>query len=200
MRPADRGQFAIGLEIRLVEALTAQAIDRMARLIRQPFLIDLFIEARQHAQHIIAPRIDANVRADRIHHIDGFSLLQFPRPRIKRIGLRGQRTDGAEINHIGRKLARQGLFEIGGDFHIFAAANGPKLGHASHFGRKTDAACALDAARHHRFDQRAHILFFNRALIFVIARTSAAKGHRLVLQVAFPALVANRAIQRMIDQ
>src|SRR5690606_32191902 len=38
------------------------------------------------------------------------------------------------------------------------------------------------------------------ALVLEIARAATAIGHRLVLQVAFAALVANRAIERVVDE
>src|SRR5690606_9993021 len=78
-------------------------------------------------------------------------------------------------------------------------AGGADLGRAGHFGDEPHAARALDAAGHDRLDQRAHVLFFDRALVFVEARAASAVTHRLVLQVAFAALVADRAIERMID-
>ena len=48
--------------------------------------------------------------------------------------------------------------------------------------------------------QRAEILVLHRALVLGIARVVHAVAHRLVLQVALAALVADRAIQRMVDQ
>src|SRR3546814_6997567 len=52
---------------------------------------------------------------------------------------------------------------------------------------KADAARALDAARHHRLDDRPHIFLGDRALILLIARRAAAISDRLVLQIAFAA-------------
>ena len=83
---------------------------------------------------------------------------------------------------------------------MLAAAKRSQLFHAGDLGRKTHAARALDAARHHRLDQRTEILVLHRALGFVIATAAEAIGHGLVLQIAFAALIADRAIQRMVDQ
>ena len=47
---------------------------------------------------------------------------------------------------------------------------------------------------------RAHIFVVDRALVLVVAREAAAIGHRLVLQVALAALVADRAIERVVDE
>src|SRR3546814_5089125 len=65
---------------------------------------------------------------------------------------------------------------------------------------KTDAARALDAPRHHRLDDRPHVFFGDRALVLLEARMAAAIGHRLILQIALAALIADRAIERMVDQ
>ncbi len=43
-------------------------------------------------------------------------------------------------------------------------------------------------------------LSFDRALVLVIAAAVEAIAHRLILQIALAALVADRAIERMVDQ
>ncbi len=58
----------------------------------------------------------------------------------------------------------------------------------------------MDAAIHDGLDQDPHILVLNRALVLLETAGIDAVGHRLVLQVAFPALVADRAVEWMIDQ
>src|SRR5690606_32589334 len=115
-------------------------------------------------------------------------------PRGERIRLRGERTDGAEIDDIARQLGGHGLFEIGRDLHVLAAAGRAQFLHARYFSRETDAARAVNAPRHESLDQRPHIFLGNRALVLLIAAMVAAIGHGLVLQVAFAALVADRTV------
>src|SRR5262249_10966400 len=81
-----------------------------------------------------------------------------------------------------------------------ATAGGAHLRHARHFRREAHAAGALDAAVHRGLHQRAEILVLDRALVLLEAARIHAIGHGLVLQVAFAALIADRAIQRMVDQ
>ena len=50
------------------------------------------------------------------------------------------------------------------------------------------------------FDQRTEVQILGRALGFAVAREIDAIGHRLILQVAFTALIADRAIQRVVDE
>ena len=172
----------------------------MAGLVGNPFLVHVVVDARQDAHDLAAAGVDADRRAERVHHVDGLGLRQLPGPRRERIGLRGQRADRAEIDHVALQLRRHRLLEIGGDLHVLAAADGAELRHARDLRREADAPRAMDAAVHDRLDQRADILVLDRALVLVIAAGIDAVGHRLVLQVAFAALVADRAVERMVDQ
>ena len=83
---------------------------------------------------------------------------------------------------------------------MLAAAGRAQRLDAGDLGREADAARALDAARHLGLDDRAELLVGDRALLFLVARGVMAIGHRLVLQVALAALVADRAVERMVDQ
>ena len=76
----------------------------------------------------------------------------------------------------------------------------PKLRNSGHFRREPHAARAVNAAGHDRLDQRTDILVLDRALVLLVARRVDAEGHRLILQIAFAALVADRAIERMVDE
>ncbi|MGY3409558.1 hypothetical protein ACVWZV_005671 [Bradyrhizobium sp. GM5.1] len=92
------------------------------------------------------------------------------------------------------------MLEIGRDLHVLAAAGRTHFGGAGHFRREADAAGALDAAVHRGLDQRAEIFVLDRALVLGEAAGVDTVAHRLVLEVALAALIADRAIQRMVDQ
>ena len=66
---------------------------------------------------------------------------------------------------------------------------------------ETNTARAVNAAAHflHR-DQWANILGMHNSFFFVIARSRGAITDRQILQLAFATLIADRAIQRMIQQ
>ena len=49
-------------------------------------------------------------------------------------------------------------------------------------------------------DERAEVLVLHDALALVEARDVAAEAHRQILQLALAALVADRAVERMVDQ
>jgi hypothetical protein len=89
----------------------------------------------------------------------------------------------------------------GGDLACSPAMDHAELHHAGHFLAEADAARAMDAAAHlfHR-EQRADALVEDDALFFAVARGRAAIADARVLQLALAALVADRAVQRVVDQ
>ncbi len=200
IRPGRRHQPAVAPHPRPVQPPPLQPVEREARLVAQPLLVHVIVQSRQDAQHFGAARIDADVAALRIEHIDAVGLLQLPGAGDEGIGLRGQRPHRAKIDDVGRKLAPQRLLDIGADLHVLAARGGAEIGHARHLGDKADAARAVDATRHHRLHQRAQVLVLHRALVFLVARVVHPVTERLVLQVALAALVADRAVERVVDE
>ena len=66
--------------------------------------------------------------------------------------------------------------------------------------RKANATGARNTTGHVGFDERTKIKIFGRTLWFAEPAEVNAVGHRLVLQIAFAALVADRAIQRVVDE
>ena len=136
----------------------------------------------------------------RVHHVDRLGLGQLPGPRDEGVGLRGQRADRAKIDHIAGELRHHAVLQIGGDLHVLAAADGAKLLDARDLGHEADAARAMDAAGHVGADQRPEIFVLDGTLVVGEAAGVEAIGHGLILQIAFAALVADRAIERVIDQ
>ena len=85
--PGRRPQPAVLAHIGLIEPLRAQAVDDVARLVGNPFLVDVVIGARQDAHHLAAAGIDADGAAERVHDVDRLGLVQLPRPRRERVRL-----------------------------------------------------------------------------------------------------------------
>ena len=83
---------------------------------------------------------------------------------------------------------------------MLAAAGGAELRIALDLLAEAHAARALDAAGHVGRDQRPEVLVLDHALALGEARDVAAVAHREILQLALPALIADRAIERMIDE
>ncbi len=172
----------------------------MAGLVGDPLFVDRLVDPRQDAHHLAPTGVDADGRADRVHDVDRFGLGQLPGAGVVGVGLRGQRADGAEIGHTGLEFRAHRLFEIGGDLHVLAAADGAEIRHAGDLAGEADAARAMDAAVHPCLHQRADVLVLDGALVLVEAGRIDPVGHGLVLQVALAALVADRAIERVVDE
>ena len=172
----------------------------MARLVGDPFLVHVVMVARQDAHHRPAPHVDADVGAERVHHVNALGLLQLPRAGVKGIGLVGQRADRAEVDHIALHLAVEIGVQIGSDLRVLAPAGLAHLGDAANLRRKAHAAGAGDAARHLRADKRAEIDVVHGALRLAEAGEVDAVGHRLILKVALAPLIADRAVERVVDQ
>src|SRR5579862_5775183 len=198
--PARFRELAGATDVGPVEAALRKPVERKARLVGDPFLIHLFMEARQDAQHGGPARIDADVGANRVEHVDRFGLAQLPRPRREGIRLRGQGADRTEIDDVGGELGAERLADESVDLHILAAPDAAEISDARDIADESNAAGAMDTAIHAGRDQRAEILIFDRALVLLIAAAIEAIGHRLVLQIAFATLIADRAIERMVDE
>ena len=172
----------------------------VARLVVRPFLIHRIVDARQDAHHLALADVHADVGADGVHHVDAGHLPEFPGPRLEAVGLRQQRADRTKVDQVSGQLRIERALEVGRDLLVLAAEHHADGRHARDFLSEADAARALDAARHRRLDDRAEIFVVDRPLILVEARMTAAIGDRLVLQVAFAALVADRAVERVVDE
>ena len=195
-----RLQPAVLADVGPVEALDPQPVGHVARLVGDPLLVHGIVVARQDAQHLASPRIDADVGADRIHDVDRLGLAQLPGPIDEGPGTMRQRADRAEVVDVGGQLRRHAALEVGGDLHVLAAADGAELLDAGHLRHEAHAARAVDAAVHGRLDQRPQVFLLHRPLVLLEARAAEAVGHGLVLQVALAALVADRAVERVVDE
>ncbi len=116
----------------------------------------------------------------------------------ERLGI--QRTDRAQVDHVARELVVHALLDPGADLHPLAATRRAEFLDAGDFGRETHAARAVDAARHVGRDERSQVLVLDDALALVESRLRTAEAEREVLEFALAALVADRAVERMIDQ
>src|SRR5690606_16763424 len=116
------------------------------------------------------------------------------------IGFRYQCTHRAEIDHVALQLTRQHRTEVGADLAILTTVELTHLRHARDLRREADTARAEDASGHAGRDQRTEIGIDLRALRFTEPAEIDPVGHRLVLQIAFATLIADRTVERMVDE
>src|SRR5690606_22825005 len=94
-----------------------------------------------------------------------------------------------------------GLANESGNLGMFAATQHAEFHHAGHFLAEAYATRAVDAAGHFLHgDQWTRILGHDDALFFRITGSIGTVTHSQILQLAFAALIADRAIQRVINQ
>ncbi len=182
--------------LRAVECLVREAV-----AVGDPAFVDVLVLERHHAHDLVGLDLHDQVGPGGIVRADALPARQLPGSGAVAERLAGQRTDRADVDHVARQLGVDGVAEHRGDLRMLAAVDHAQLHHAGHFLAEAHAAGAVDAAAHlfHR-DQRPDVLVQDDALVFGVARGRAAVANRQVLQLAFAALIADRAIERMVDQ
>ena len=98
--------------------------------------------------------VDDDVGADGVQDVDRFGSPQLPGARDEGVGLRRQRADRADVDHVAGELAGEHLLDVGADLQVVASARRPELLHARDLVAEPDASGAL------RLDRRSPALFF----------------------------------------
>ena len=93
-----------------------------------------------------------------------------------------------------------GLLDESTDFGVLTAAQRAEGLQTRNLLGEADATRAVNATRHVGRHERADVLVLHHALLVVVARDVTAEAHRQVLQFALAALVADGAVERVIDK
>ena len=200
--PADRAQLAAVAEHRRGNALVN--VDRLvgkAALVAEPAVVDAFVVALQDAQDALVADGEADVALGRAEGADRPGLLDVPGPGAEAVGARGERANGAELDDVAAERGHVGVPVEGGDVGLVAALLEHELVILGDLLAVTDAAVAEDAAlavdgHQRREGQR----LLEVALGLHEAGEPPAPAERLVLERAFAALVADRAVERVVDE
>ena len=127
--------------------------------------------------------------------------LEVPRAGLEAVGLRGERADRADLHGVAAEVRRERLVGEGVDLGVVAAVEEVDQRVAGHLLGEPGAAVAEDAALAVEVDEVADR---DRLLVVPLlldeAALARAVGHGLVLQRALAALVAHRAVERVVDQ
>ena len=200
--PVNGFPLAALLEHGAEQTLVAvQRFIRKAVAVGDPAFIDVFIFQRYNAHHLVGLDLNDQVCTGRIVRADGLAARQLPGTGAVTKRLAGQRADRADVNHVARQLGVNRHADKGFNFGILAAVRHAQLHHAGDFLTKAHTTCAVDAAAHLLHgDQRPDILVEHDTFFFFVTRCAGAVAHSQILQLALAALVADRAIQRMVDQ
>ena len=198
--PFRFAQLSVFANVGCVQALAAQTIPDKARLIGNPFFIHAVMVAWQEPHHFAALRVHSNVGPKRVHHINALRLGQFPRTGGKGIRFRNQCTHGTKINNIALHVGIERFAKVARDLSIFTTTGLAHFVNTGHLSGEAYTAGAGNAPRHVGFDQRPQIQILGCSLGLAETRKIDAISHGLILQITLTALIADRAIKRMVDQ
>ena len=200
--PINSFPLASLLQHRLGETLGAvQCLVGKTIAVGNPTFVDRFVLKWNDAHHAVILHLHHQVGTCRVMWTDRAAARHFPRASAVTERLAGQGANGANINHVARQLGIDCLADERFDLSMLTAVRHTQFHLASNFLSETDAPCAMDAAAHFLHGhQWADIFVRDHALFFLVARGRAAVTHRQILKLAFAALIANGAVQRMVDQ
>ena len=197
-----------------LEAATPHAQDRVAQsvlrvevrvrettLVAEPAVVDLGMVSGKDALDLALARRRVDVAADGTHPADGRDVLDLPWPGFEAIRRGRERTDRAELDHVAAERRPVGLVPERCDHRAGAAVDGDELAVLGDAFAEASAAITEDAALAVECDQRRNgDRLLERALRKRHARVAGAVAERQVLQRALAALVADGAVQRVVDE
>ncbi len=172
-----------------------------ATLVAQPAPVDLGVVAREDAQHLAFACRGGHVAAHRAEPAHRGHVLDLPGPPSEAVLRRGERADGAQLDDVARERRRVGVVREGGDLGERAAVARHQLIVLGHVRGEPRAAVAEDAALAVERDQRRDR---DRLLEGQLGERhpggAGAVPERQVLQRALAALVADRAVEWVVDE
>jgi hypothetical protein len=200
--PADLAQHAAVADHRPRDALVD--VDRLvgeAALVAQPPVVDLLVVAGEHAQDAVVADREADVALRRAQRAQAAGLLDVPGPRAEAVGLGRQRAHRAQLDDVAAERRDVRMAVERPDVRVGAALLEDQLVVLGDLLAEAHAAVAEDAALAVDGDQRRQRQrLLEVALGLDEARDAAAPAERDVLQRALAALVADRAVERVVDQ
>ena len=172
-----------------------------AALVADPLVVDLHVFAADNATQRVRARVKAHVAADGALRADRRRALNLPGAEGKARHAVGQRTHRAEVDDVAARLGIHRLAVLNVDDRRPAALKERQLRAVLPLLQVADAAPAEHAALLVEHDGiRDHVVLFLLPLGFDQLADAGAKAHGLVLQGALTALVADGAIQRVVEQ
>ncbi len=177
-----------------------EGLERKPLLVGEPAPVDGIGVDAQEPQHLIARRLHGDAVTRRVG-VGALDLLEVPGPGLEPVRLGGQRAHRADLHGVAAEVARERFVGERVDLGLIAAVDEMDQRVAGDLFREPGAAVAQDAALAVEEDvvvDRDGL--FEVALLFDEAGLAGPIGHRLILERALAALVADRAIEGMVDE
>ncbi len=200
--PRDGHQGALLADHRVGETIVP--VDRIRQepaLVAQPAVVDRVDVDAQQAGQPVGGRLHRHPAAERTGGAGRLDLVEIPRTGREPVGRRGQRPDRADLHRVAGEVGGERQLGERADLDVLPPADEVDLGLAGHLVREAGAAAALDAplaVEQHQLGDRHRLL--EVALLLDEPGLPGPVGERLVLERALAALVAHRAVERVVDQ
>ena len=172
-----------------------------AAAVAQPAVVDALVVAAEHAHHAVVAHGQLDVAVGGAAGADRARALDVPRPRAEAVRARGERADRAQLDDVAGERRHVRVAVEGADVRVRAALEQDQLVVLGQLLREAHAAVAEDAALAVDRDQRRQLeRLLEVALGLDEARRARAPAVGDVLQRALAALVADRAVERVVDE
>ncbi len=203
--PGGRSEFSMSPDQRLFQALgVVREVEGVAPLDAQEVIVDAALVAvvAAHNLHagIGAAHAQRGLAAIAAMGADGADMLHLPGTGLVAIRARGERADRANVDAHAALFALQVIFFIGRNDGTDTAVLHAQRPHVHAFAADAHAAVAQDAARPVEEHHRRPLLLILVLLGLHVPGFGGAVGERHVLQFAFAARVAHRAVQGMVAE
>ena len=173
----------------------------VATLVAEPAAVDLRMVAREDPLDLALADRRGRVAADRAARADGGDVLDVPRPRVEAVERRRERADRAELDDVAGEGRAVRLVLEGRDLGVRSAIPRDELAVLGDVLREPRAAVAEDAALAvERDERRDRDRLVDGELGERHARVAGPVAEREVLQRALAALVADRAVERVVHE
>src|SRR5262249_51853809 len=166
----------------------------------QKFAVDSGVVAIVAADDLAVPHTQRSLAAVRAMRTNRADVIHFPRPRLVAVHAARQSANRTDVDAHPALIAIKMIEMIGRDFRMRPAIDYAERPYTHPFVADPDAAITENAAWSIEENHRRPLLFVHVQLLFNETALARAVAERHVLQFAFAALVANRAIQRMVSQ
>ncbi len=186
----------LGQPVGRVERLEVEAA-----LVAQPPPVDAVDVDPLVAEDLVAARLDGDPAAHRAGGAGGLDLVEVPGPSLEAVRLGGEGTDRADLDGVAREVGRERVVGEGVDLGLVASVDEVDERVARHLLGEAGAAIAQDAAlaiQVHEVADGDGLL--EVSLLLDEAGLARAVRVRLVLQRALAALVADRAVERVVGE